>query len=88
MQIKIEKGIPFPGNTSRTSSLGTALKSMKVGDSAVIPRHVQGYMHGAAKRVGVKVKSRKISETDGSNPVSHAGDCAEIRPGSNRIAAE
>lgn len=60
--FKIENGVPMPDRYNR-GSIASLLRSMEVGDSCVIPRRSSN-LHSCAKRVGMKVATRKVSETE------------------------
>jgi hypothetical protein len=65
--LKIESGIPLPSKMASNSPIASTLRSMKVGDSFVIPQGngaVQVYrgIHATAGRLGMKVAIRKLDD--------------------------
>lgn len=57
--VKIEKRVPVPA-TGRITGLIDAMRTMKVGDSFVIPNGTAPYnTHGYAKRAGIKITVKK-----------------------------
>jgi hypothetical protein len=66
--FQIEKNVPLPTTRLAHNSLTATLRIMEPGDSIVVPR--LGATHKilssaacAAKRIGIKVATRKISDT-------------------------
>jgi len=59
-EIKVEKGVPMPSSASMTGKI----RSLKIGDSFVVPRYKAPSMWGLAKRAGIKIAQRSISETE------------------------
>lgn len=57
--MNIEKNIPMP-DRKRT----TTLRAMSVGDSIVLPKGKDIGWRSSAKSLGMKVASRKISDTE------------------------
>jgi len=57
MTITIEKNIPIPTGR-RESALTIALKSMAIGDSALLTWEQYRGIHSYAKNAGIKVKAR------------------------------
>lgn len=58
MSIKIEKGIPMIGKWY-SGKLQRDLSKMEIGDSFVTHKQLS-HFHGAAKAVGIKLKSKHI----------------------------
>jgi hypothetical protein len=68
MKIKIEKGIPTPrknpGNRwGRGGSMASALRTMDIGDSFLVPYHKLSNIYQLCKRNGWKVKVQ-VQEKD------------------------
>lgn len=61
--IKIEKGIPISAHANDTG-ISTALRMLKVGESFVLPIDKRLSIPARAKYVGIKVVTRKISDTE------------------------
>jgi hypothetical protein len=62
MNIKIEKGIPVPPMMGKDSGeITRILKSMKVGDSIVIPLNLRIRTYGSARYHKIKIVTRTIN---------------------------
>lgn len=61
--MNIEKNIPMP-DRKRNGTIATTLRSMSVGDSIVLPKGKDIGWRSSAKRLSMKVASRKISDTE------------------------
>jgi hypothetical protein len=57
-EIQIEKGVPIP------SRLSDVLKKMSVGDSIVVAPIRRASVTSIAKFIGIKLVTRKLSETE------------------------
>lgn len=62
-EIKIEHGIPM--QKARGSKITEALSQMKVGDSFLYPEDKRTNIAGNAKRLNMKMVSRKTGAGDG-----------------------
>lgn len=61
--FKIEKGVPIPPHAT-TSPLNNTLRAMKCGDSIVVPLAKRVGLPQRAKHIGIKIVTRKISDTE------------------------
>ncbi len=60
----IEKGVPVPVAKASNAGLSGTLKKLEVGDSFVWSIVAKSNVHYYAMRVGIKVTTRKVSETE------------------------
>jgi hypothetical protein len=58
---KIEKGIPMP---EKLNNVKVILDAMQVGDSVLLSKKQAASFRGAAWIHGIKVATRKVSETE------------------------
>ena len=65
-EIKIESGIPIPGDKSKAKGLTAAIRKMQVGDSIFLeglqPSHLSGRIQFAKLETGYKLISRTVTE--------------------------
>lgn len=62
--IKIEKGIKIAGSYCERLSVLPTLRNLKVGDSFLYPALKRSSLAQAAGKLGIKIVTRKASETE------------------------
>ncbi len=62
--IKIEKGIPLPKPTNPGAGVSKIFLKMEIGDSVVLPKPFQRNVPYNAGRLGMKMKTHQISDTE------------------------
>jgi hypothetical protein len=60
--INIEKNIPITPRLKVASELGTAIRSLEVGDSFLIGKKKLSSVSGIAKWAGIKIASRVVDK--------------------------